>query len=220
MNNKRGQFYLIAAIIIIAIIVGFAAVTNFYKKGGVEEKKIYYLANELDVEGSYVIDYSVYNSQDSTALLRTFAEEYGKYAGENRNIYFVFGDKNKFIVATYDEYISGTIGFSGTGTELNQDIHDKNFKTKTCDATKIDQDENCGLNSGSDTIQFTIDQDGEKIPYTFDLNEGENFYFIISQDIPGRGRIVLDKPTNEGGRIKLAPSGSESNDDEGGSKPK
>ena len=195
MKNKKGQFYLIAAIVIVAVIIGFAAVTNFYKRGNVAEKKVYYLANELDVEGSYVVDYSVYNGEEAIDLLKNFVEEYGKYAGEDRNIYFVFGNKRDIVVATYEEYISGTISVSGTGTPIGQDIEDKNFKT-TRNPFGVDQD----------MVTINIEQDGEILPYTFTLNEGENFYFVISEDIPGRGRIVLDKPTNEGGRIKLSPS--------------
>ncbi len=204
INQKKGQFYLIAAIIIVGIVIGFAAVTNYYKRGGISEKKVYFLSSELDIEGSYVVDYSVYRNQDSTELLKKFAEEYGKYAGEDRSIFFVFGDKNKIVVATYEDYISGSITYTGGGTPttIGQNIEDKNFRSETC----VSGNPDCDLSINAEKITIYIKHDGEEIPYEFNLNEGENFYFVISQDIPGRGRIVLDKPTNEGGRIKLSPS--------------
>ena len=108
-SDKRGQFYLIAAIVIIAIIIGFATITNSFKKGSVDEKKVYFLSNELDTEGAYVIDYSVFKSEDVEKKLIEFTSQYGQYAGEDREIYFVFGNKNKIMVASYEEITSGTI---------------------------------------------------------------------------------------------------------------
>ena len=77
MRNKRGQFYLIAAIVIIAIVVGFATLSNFFNRGVVDEKKVYFLSKELDIEGAYVIDYSVFKGNEAVILLEQFAQDYG-----------------------------------------------------------------------------------------------------------------------------------------------
>ena len=128
-SDKRGQFYLIAAIVIIAIIIGFATITNSFKKGSVDEKKVYFLSNELDTEGAYVIDYSVFKSEDVEKKLIEFTSQYGQYAGEDREIYFVFGNKNKIMVASYEEITSGTISVEGGGSgPILQPIKEKGFK--------------------------------------------------------------------------------------------
>ena len=185
-SDKRGQFYLIAAIVIIAIIIGFATITNSFKKGSVDEKKVYFLSNELDTEGAYVIDYSVFKSEDVEKKLIEFTSQYGQYAGEDREIYFVFGNKNKIMVASYEEITSGTISVEGGGSgPILQLIKEKGFKKSEISP------------GGKDKVTIKIKQEGKDVNYDFELKPGENFYFVISQDIPGRGRIVLDKPSKE-----------------------
>jgi len=186
MRNKRGQFYLIAAIVIIAIVVGFETLSNFFNRGVVDEKKVYFLSKELDIEGAYVIDYSVFKGNEAVILLEQFAQDYGQYAGDERNIWFVFGNSENIYVATYEEVLEETITISGTGTPINYDIIGKGFK--------IDK----RPRSGEVTkVTVTINLDGEDVDYEFPLKAGENFYFVISQDVEGRGRIVLDKPKGE-----------------------
>ncbi len=47
LRNKRGQFYLIADIIIIAAIIGYAAVSKYL--GKTESVKLYNLGEELGI---------------------------------------------------------------------------------------------------------------------------------------------------------------------------
>jgi hypothetical protein len=186
MINKRGQFYLIAAIVIIGIVIGFATLTNFFSRGLVDEKKVYFLSKELSIEGTYVIDYSTFKGTDAEILLGSFAEKYGQYAGENREIYFVFGDKDTITVATYEEISVGSISVTGGGNPIAQEIIERGFSKKV-------QDRGTGTDLSKVTVQVT--QDGRTFDYEFDLKPGENFYFVISQDIEGRGRITLDEPS-------------------------
>lgn len=55
--NKRGQFYLMVSIIIVAVIVGLISVHNIAKKKPVA--KISNLEEELETESEKVLDYSL-----------------------------------------------------------------------------------------------------------------------------------------------------------------
>ena len=94
MNNKRGQFYLIAAIIIIGALIGVVTVTNFaITRQSADEIKVYQLSQELKLESEQVINYGILTSSLDTALSR-FTEEYSSYIGDQENdVYFIYGDK-------------------------------------------------------------------------------------------------------------------------------
>ena len=66
-----------AAVIIVAIILGFAAVNNYVKKK--TDVKIYDLKDELNIEGANVIERGIYGQIDTNEmakLLEHFTFEY------------------------------------------------------------------------------------------------------------------------------------------------
>ena len=62
--NKQGQFYLIAAIIISALIIGVAGVSNYLLKES--DFRLNELKEEIQTESSYVMDYALYNILSQT----------------------------------------------------------------------------------------------------------------------------------------------------------
>lgn len=171
-KNRRAQFYLIAAIVIISVIIGFAVISNSPKKK--IPVKLYDLKQELGIESANVLAYGTYSELNETemrALLQNFVTEYVAYAGQGRNLYFIFGNQNKIIIMSYQtlaEEASVNVGgeedtpliIGGTPQEF----------------TPL---------PGSDVV---IKIDGED--YTFPLNTGENFYFVISEEIGGETYVV------------------------------
>ena len=132
--------------------------------------KIYDLGEELNIEGENVLDYGTYNglSKNETAeLLKAFVETYSEYLGEDVEIYLLIGDEDSLIV----------IGQEGLENDLEIDFGIsgdaiKRFATKEY------------FPKGKDSII------GNKIKvkireneYEFELKQGENFYFIISQKV-------------------------------------
>ena len=73
--KTKGQFYLMAAIVIIVVIISFAAVSNYAKKKA--EIKIYDLGDELGIESEQVIDYGTYNALFSLCSLFSVFYELG-----------------------------------------------------------------------------------------------------------------------------------------------
>ncbi len=156
MRGRKGQFYLLAAIIIITLIVGFVVVSNYSSRKS--SVKLYDLGEELGIESQNVLDYGTYNSLDEgdmNELWERFIENYVAYAGENKNLYFIFGDPE------------------GLGLQVvaYQDLALMNNPPP--------------INTG-DPVVIRI----EDVDYEFDLILGQNFYFVVSQEIEGEKYIV------------------------------
>ena len=83
-RNKRGQFYLIATIIIVGLIIGLAVTFNYSSKDISYEAEN--VAKELNIEGGKVIDY---DTLYSTNEFENFAREYSSYIGEDKRIYYI-----------------------------------------------------------------------------------------------------------------------------------
>ena len=89
-GNKRGQFYLIATIIIIAVLIGLAATLNYsHKQSSYEADEV---AKELRIEGENVMEYEV---NTGTNMFETFARDYSLYVGDDKDIYFIVVDKSE-----------------------------------------------------------------------------------------------------------------------------
>ena len=67
IHNKRAQFFILSAVIIASIVVSMTTVKNYVSTGDVP-KKFYYYSQQLENEAGAVVDYALYNSQDSTKL--------------------------------------------------------------------------------------------------------------------------------------------------------
>jgi len=171
-KNRRGQFYLLAAIVIIAIIIGFAAISNYARKKA--PVRTYDVAEELGIEGGKVLDYGTYNEAvDNTELMEHFTTLYQEYAGEDKEIYYVFGNYEEITAYKYGEITTGTIDVSFGKTSLGLVI-DARVK-QTIDANMVDSEIKTNINN---------------VDYVFELKPGENFYFIISQELEGEKYVV------------------------------
>jgi len=173
MKTKRGQFYLIVTIIIAATIVGFAAVVNYS-----EEKssvKIYDLGEELKIESENILDYGIYNELDETEmenLLINFIGNYSEY-GEEKDLYFIFGNREKIIVVAYQK-LAG---------EIYVDAGNGNSQLTISEGTGTQE-----FYPSANEIIVTI----KETEYKFELKKGENFYFVISQEIEGEQYVVTN----------------------------
>ena len=170
--GKRGQFYLIAAIILATIIIGISVVVNYSKKqdsGNLENLK-----EEIQIESENVLDYGVYNELSDSAmktLMTDFSKDYINSKGKDKNLYFIFGK----------EGINGLTVVSSQSSE-----------------------ETARINVGGETVDLIITQEGvsfsplgnqvsliiNDFTHNFKLEEGENFYFLISQEIGGGTYVI------------------------------
>lgn len=161
-KDKRGQFYLIAAIVIAVALIGITSIFNYSSKSSstnLDENK-----EELQIESSYVLDYTSYNSLsdgETNTLLEDFSEDYINTKGGENNVYIIFGKKSSFeLVARQTQEESVNIKTSSEESDLNlnkNEIYKNSYTTE-------------------DNVTLTLGED----PKSFEMSEGENFYFIIS----------------------------------------
>ncbi len=97
--KRRGQFYLIATIILIVIIFGFITVSNYLKKQ--DSREIYYLGEELKIESAKVLDYETYKEENK---LNDFMANFSKYAGQDIEIIYIISEIDE--IKAY-KYING-----------------------------------------------------------------------------------------------------------------
>jgi hypothetical protein len=199
-SDKRGQFYLLAAVVIITIIVGFASINNLVeKRGGVSLDDS---ADELNFESGEVLEYGVSSGEDPNDLIEHFTTSYAGYSGEEKNILFVIGDssilplpggsccaKDKPLgtngctqegcsieAFAYTDITTGSVGVG----DSRLDISERDMDTFAVTITDVDEV----------TIIFPNSADGQE--YVFDVRTGENFYFVISQEVNGEEFIVTN----------------------------
>jgi len=167
--KKRGQFYIIAAIIIVVVIVGLSSIANYaiVRKKPV---KFYDLGEELNIESGRVVEHGIYNEIDVPSLIEDFTDKYFVNYSEEKEkgteLIFVYGNKENAKISTYTTEATGEIILTygaGSFTISGYDKYIPERKTLS--------------NIGEDSIVLNIFNND----YSFSLQEGENFLFVISK---------------------------------------
>jgi hypothetical protein len=182
MMNKGGQFFLIAAITIIIIIVSVVTISNYTEKKN--EVKLYDLKQEMGIESQQVLDYGTYNNLNSSqmkALMENFIKSYVNYIEEEKNIYFVFGNKQEINALGYQEINNESVCIKlNPGEEGNEENNE-------CIPLAMQQTQSFPAVSGQINVVVIRIEDNE---YQFRLKPGENFYFVIWQKVGGQKNVV------------------------------
>ena len=173
-GDKTGQFYLISAIILATLIIGIVTISNYARKES--NLKLHELKEEIQIESAYVLDYGLLKYKSSSeaefyALLLTFTKDYIDYQGKNKDLYFIFGNQNNITVTGYQE-TEKEVSVSSGSTQAIITNEAGEFTGGIAPET------NTVILSISDTL------------YEFELNSGENFYFILSQKV-NKGEYII-----------------------------
>ncbi len=188
--NKRGQFFILAAVIISAVVMSLAVVYNsVYSQP--EPTRFYDLSEELKGESARVVDYGVYHDEDVFLLMNNFSKDVARdLSGSYPEIGFVFiyGNKSELHVDNYGDedsffQINDSAGVLQGGSE--------NFESSII------------INLGSESFSEKVDQDfsdynkhswrkkienptGENIivninkqEYSFLVKENQQFFMIL-----------------------------------------
>jgi len=171
-GNKKGQFYLISAVVLAMLITGIFTISNYSKKESVT--KMNYLKEEIQTESAHLMDYVLYNElsqAESYNLLLNFTKNYINSQKKNMDLYFVFGNENNITVTGYQKTAKQVSVVSGSSSIITEEAGEFNG----------------GINPEENSLTLYID-DGA---YEFDLEQGENFYFVLSQKINKGGYILI-----------------------------
>ena len=185
--DKEGQFYLLAAIVIIVLLLSYVGVSNYINKKNAT--KVYDVKEELNIEGNNVLEFGILNSdtlslsEAGTEIARgedaiiehfmTLYETYLESVGENIDIYYILGNKDAIKAYKIGETSGGELILNFGGTRLTENIIKKSIEELKGERNYYTVSEG----------KVTITIEGNN--YDFDLKAGENFYFIISQTVGG-----------------------------------
>lgn len=172
MKNKRGQFYIVAAIIIVLAISGLASVVTYaYVKA--KPRTMQSMGNELREEGSRIVDYGIYNKENIIEYLNNFTESYAEYflkKTNNANVIFVYGNKTNLFAVKYDNVSTGLISANIGNGATNWNMF-KGVVNRT----------NVIVNPTETNVQVKMFNND----YNFNLKESQMFYFVIIQEREG-----------------------------------
>jgi len=178
--NKRGQFFLIAAFVVIGILLSAGSVYNAVQTP-LEETQAYDLSKELAFESYQVIDYGVFNSLESQIknYLNDLTSSYAKINPENE-ILTVYGDEENIEVIHHTNIPTGNIGLeTQSGTSLNQEIKRRGVRQPTALVFE-----------GKKGKKVKVILDAQKnISHSFDLKRGQNFFLVIKRQ-RGNDQII------------------------------
>ncbi len=176
---KKAQFYIIAAVIIVLAVISMSSVVT-YSIVKSEPKSIIELSQTLETESPNVVKYGLYNNKNITELMENFTEEdFAAYFGlssdyATTNITFVYGNRTLLVVVKYIKVDTG--GISVVGTQLST-------RSFTVEKTPI---------TPSSDKEITVVIYG--IPYTFELEEGQIFYFVLTNEKNGEIYVETNSP--------------------------
>lgn len=168
MKSKRGQFYIIAAILIVVIISGIAT-TVTYTITKSAPKGIKELSGEVKQEIPRIERHAVYNKQDRDELINNFTKgDLAKYffsKTDEASMTMIYRNASGNVNAIfYTKDNSGTIGVQDFKIYTTED---------TVNTIKV-------VSEGKKTTVDILNQS-----FTFELEDYQDFYFIIMQNKSG-----------------------------------
>ena len=192
--NERGQFFLLAAVIISAVVISLGATTNRVVVNE-EPGNFYDFSYEVKREAGAVLDYEVYTEFDASADLDEFVQV---LAGEiqerspGSNFLFIYGDESSVTLRNYGsesvyvegDEISGNIESSGTVCikGICSDIED----SASSDGSLTIFDESVGINH--EDVVVTISD----VEYVFSLTEHRQVIFVMQKDVGGDRYVSVE----------------------------
>lgn len=168
MINKRGQTFLIIALIVVGIIIGLSTIYTKTRSSG-EETRIIDLSSEIYYEGAQIVDSGVFKKQDQSAIKDEIDALIRRYTELNPDseISIVYGNGYG---TTYHCQSSGSIHTGRAGQTFCKIA-----------STDIEPDDVTPT-----SITVTLDEQD----YSFNLEEGQNFFVVIKKET-GTGEEIV-----------------------------
>ncbi|HLC31041.1 MAG TPA: hypothetical protein VJK51_00065 [Candidatus Nanoarchaeia archaeon] len=167
--NKKGQFFLIAALVITMLA---ASLVTIYVSSSTQRESDAprTLAGDIKYESMQVIDQGVLQDADNNKIkgqLEVIADSYAAL-NQDKDFLIFYGDgKGGISYIIYDNVQTGSVDIEGTSQSVSVPVKCK---------------------SGADPIRCpivhpngdgSVDVDFLGNKYTFEINEGQNFYIVV-----------------------------------------
>ena len=166
--NRKAQYYLVAAMIIGALIITIATVMNYSKKS--VDPGLNDLKEEIQIESAGVLDYATNKQLSSAATKQTlldFTQNYIDYLGTSKSLYFIFGNSGEITVSGYQE-------------------SDKTVLIDSIPVTSTSGNFTKSIAPTGDEVTLSINSD----IHDFEITPGENFYFVLSDTVGNEEHII------------------------------
>lgn len=118
--NKRGQFFILTAVIIAAILVTFSQTIN-YAKTNKEPEKFYDFSSQIKQEGGEAINYGLYNGKDISPIMEDYITKLSQHAKSldpNMELLIIYGNKNTVTIENYARNDTEFMAGNSKGTAL------------------------------------------------------------------------------------------------------
>ena len=165
--NKKGQYYLVAAIILAGIALSIATIANYAKKQSTTD--LTNLREEIQIEGARTLDYCLNNNFDfssTNSIFQDLASRYIAKDSRDTDLYFLFGTEDNMTLKGYQK-----------------SAHDVSL-----DNTQVTSSKGVFVGSVNPKTNMTVTIDNNV--YVFNLKTGENFYFLLARE-QGEGQYII-----------------------------
>jgi hypothetical protein len=186
-KDKRGQFYILSAIIIALVVTSVSSViTHGFVKS--EPKSTKELSNALKIESNNVIKYGISNEENIDLIMESFTQkdliDYFALSPdfETTNITFVYGNRNELKILEYSKENTGEASLGNSGMKIRKP------KMEIRKVSPEDLKREHPSRGPNDENDLTVNVSGQN--YNFRLEEGQTFYFVI-QNYKG-GEIFVE----------------------------
>jgi hypothetical protein len=177
MKSKRGQFYLVAAIMIVLVLFSLAGITT-YSLTKPEQKTFDRISSGLGEESPRIISYGVYSGKNLTSVIENFTEKdfanYFSLTAEPMNATFVYGNATNVYVVNFAKEQAGAV-CTGQSCVITHIPH--------INKTSV------SITPGKSSVDVQII--GKK--YTFELSSEQMFYFVVSSEKEGEKYIETNE---------------------------
>jgi hypothetical protein len=173
IRGKKGQVFLVAAVIIVGLIFGANRAVNYVNTGKGNEA-FYYLTEELDFEVGRVLDYGVINAGNLGVSLDQFTlnflDEYTENIVREEVVYVYLNPPDKLRAIHYD---SSDVLDNSIQLAIGESIIDVPIQHISSQVVS-----NADISYLENTVNVIIND----ITYNFNLREGQGIYFVIIKD--------------------------------------
>lgn len=180
IREKRGQFYLIGAVIIILVIVSIVTISNYtYSKK--EPKKFYDITDILQLEGRYVVENAEYTKGNVKTYTAQYLTLFSDYLAENINedfsLIIIYGDVSNGNNVSAQVYTRESLG------NVNANLFDMSFSAgggKKVNSSNVEIAVNPGRGGKSDTVNVTLIGELTNVTQTLPILQDNNFMFVMT----------------------------------------
>lgn len=167
--NKKGQFFLIAALIIVGLILSLGTVYNVARVQN-EDTRVSDLSKEISFEGAKVIDSGVYSGKTTEETRGYLNSLIGNYSSDvlKSQIIAVYGNSTNVVAIEFSCKNKGSVGLGGTNTNI-------------CLANSTNTITNLINEREDGEISINISGADQR----FNLVDNQNFYIIVTRDNAG-----------------------------------